>query len=97
MFRIQDDGIGIPEADQARVFEWFARGENAKQTKIPGTGIGLAGVKQIVEQHGGSISVESRPGHGSVFTVVLPTGRHAEPRDSRLGRDRLPPRAAGQG
>jgi PAS domain S-box-containing protein len=73
VLRVKDDGIGILPTDQARVFEWFARGENAKRSEIPGTGIGLAGAKQIVEQHGGSISLESEAGKGSTFTVRLPT------------------------
>jgi len=72
--RVQDQGIGIQAADRARVFEWFGRGETAKQNKIGGIGIGLAGVKQIVEQHGGSISVDSEEGIGSTFTMRLPTG-----------------------
>jgi PAS domain S-box-containing protein len=71
--RITDEGIGIGANDQARVFKWYSRGENALRTSIPGTGIGLAGSRDIVEQHGGSIAVESEEGRGSVFTVRLPT------------------------
>jgi signal transduction histidine kinase len=66
-----DRGIGIPEAEQAHVFERYHRGTNVVG-RFPGEGIGLAGVKQVVEQHGGTISVASRPGHGSTFTVRLP-------------------------
>jgi PAS domain S-box-containing protein len=73
VLRIEDNGIGILPADQARVFDWFTRGENAKQIKIPGTGIGLAGAKQIVELHGGSISLYSEAGHGATFILQLPT------------------------
>jgi len=79
--RIEDSGIGILATDQARVFDWFARGENAKQTKIPGTGIGLAGAKQIVEQHGGAISLSSEAGQGATFTMQLPTRPHGSDRD----------------
>jgi phosphoserine phosphatase RsbU/P len=67
---VRDEGVGIPEADLPRVFERFYRAGNVGQTV--GTGIGLAGARQIVEQHGGTISVESRPGEGSTFTVRLP-------------------------
>lgn len=69
--RIQDWGIGIPEADKARVFTAFHRAGNARQ--IPGTGLGLAIVKQSVELHGGSITFQSEQGQGTTFTVTLPT------------------------
>ena len=72
VLRITDEGIGIGASDLARVFQWYSRGENALRTTIPGTGIGLAGVRDIVEQHGGSIAVESEEGQGSTFTVRLP-------------------------
>ena len=68
---VQDEGIGIPEADLPYVFERFHRAANARG-RAPGSGIGLAGTRAIVEQHGGSIAVESREGEGSTFTVRLP-------------------------
>ena len=68
---IRDPGLGIPAADLPRIFERFHRGANVNR-KISGSGIGLAGSKQIVEQHGGSIEVDSREGGGSTFTVRLP-------------------------
>lgn len=68
---VRDQGIGIPAADLPHVFERFHRGSNVVG-KIEGTGIGLAGAKQIVEQHGGTVSVESQEGAGAAFTVVLP-------------------------
>jgi signal transduction histidine kinase len=68
---VRDQGIGIPEADQARLFQWFHRGANVLG-RIPGMGIGLAGTRSIVEQHGGTITVASREGAGSTFTVHLP-------------------------
>ena len=71
--RITDEGIGIPASDLTRIFQWYSRGENALRTTIRGIGIGLAGVRDIVEQHGGSISVDSEEGKGSTFTVRLPT------------------------
>lgn len=84
LLRVHDRGIGISLADQARVFEWFGRGENARQTKIRGIGIGLAGTKQIVEQHGGSISIESDLGQGATFTIRLPLVAPVATRDQRL-------------
>jgi signal transduction histidine kinase len=68
---VQDHGIGIPATDLPHVFERFFRGTNVAG-RIRGTGIGLAGAHQIVEQHGGTLSVESREGAGSTFTVRLP-------------------------
>jgi signal transduction histidine kinase len=69
---IEDEGIGIAPADLASVFEWFTRGENAQRTHIKGTGIGLAGARDIVMLHGGSIMLASEEGRGSSFTVKLP-------------------------
>jgi PAS domain S-box-containing protein len=71
VLRIQDKGIGILEADIPHIFEWYRRGANVSDL-IAGSGVGLAGVRQIVEQHGGRISVESVEGEGSTFTLVLP-------------------------
>ena len=68
---VRDQGVGVPAADLPRIFERFHRGANVTR-KISGSGIGLAGSKQIVEQHGGSIEAESREGGGSTFTVRLP-------------------------
>ncbi len=68
---VTDEGIGIPEADLARIFERFARGANVAG-RVAGSGVGLAIVRQIVEQHGGTISVTSTVGRGSTFTIRLP-------------------------
>jgi signal transduction histidine kinase len=68
---VSDDGVGIPAADLPRVFERFRRGGNVVG-RVPGNGIGLAGARQIVEQHGGTISVTSQEGHGTTVTVRLP-------------------------
>lgn len=70
---VRDRGIGIPGADQSRVFERFQRGTNV-EGRFQGTGIGLAGAKQIVEQHGGAITLKSQIGKGSTFTVRFPAG-----------------------
>ena len=68
---VADHGLGIPEADLAHVFEPFYRARNA--AKVEGTGIGLASAKQIIEQHGGSIQVESEEGRGTTVTVFIPS------------------------
>jgi signal transduction histidine kinase len=73
---VHDRGIGIPGADQSRVFERFQRGTNV-EGRFQGTGIGLAGARQIVEQHGGAITVKSQVGKGSTFTVRFPSGTEA--------------------
>jgi PAS domain S-box-containing protein len=67
---IRDHGIGIPAGDLPRIFERFYRARNV--TGRPGTGIGLAGARDIVLQHGGTIDVQSEEGQGSLFTVRLP-------------------------
>ncbi|MDP9364725.1 MAG: PAS domain S-box protein, partial [Chloroflexota bacterium] len=68
---VSDQGIGIPAADLPHVFERFRRGGNVTG-RIAGAGIGLAGVRRIVAQHGGTIGVESTEGRGSTFTIRLP-------------------------
>ena len=69
---IADTGIGIPEAELPHVFEEFFRATNARKIERDGTGLGLAIARQIVARHNGSISVESREGQGTTFTVLLP-------------------------
>ncbi len=71
---VQDSGPGIPLQEQAMVFEKFYRGAN-EQRRVPGTGMGLAIAKAIVEAAGGRIWVESTPGAGSVFRCSLPVAR----------------------
>ena len=68
---IQDQGIGMDKKEVRRVFEKFYRTKSAEQSGELGTGIGLSIVEQIVTQHGGTIQVESEPGKGSRFTLVL--------------------------
>jgi len=70
---IKDTGIGIPEADQSRIFERFFRTDRTRSKEHGGTGLGLAIVKHIMEAHGGHISCESTPGHGSCFSLFFPT------------------------
>jgi two-component system sensor histidine kinase KdpD len=67
---VRNSGPSIPEREQGRLFERFYRGAQARH--VPGTGMGLAIVRQIARAHGGSVGVTSGPGLGTVFTVVLP-------------------------
>ena len=71
---ISDNGIGIPEEDVAHVFERFWRVDKARTGNSGGTGLGLAISKQIVDAHGGAISLESKAGRGTTVTINLPTG-----------------------
>jgi PAS domain S-box-containing protein len=69
--RVRDRGIGIPAADLPHIFERYHRAANVVG-RFPGEGIGLAGARQVIEQHGGTIDVRSHEGQGSTFTVQLP-------------------------
>jgi signal transduction histidine kinase len=69
---VEDTGVGIPEKDLPRVFERVFRVDQARARDTGGTGLGLAIVKHVAESHGGSVSVESKVGEGSRFTVELP-------------------------
>jgi len=71
-FSVTDTGIGIPPEEQDQLFTRFYRTEQARQRAIQGTGLGLAVVRQIVEQHHGAIGVVSAAGEGATFTVTLP-------------------------
>jgi two-component system sensor histidine kinase/response regulator len=75
VFQVEDTGIGIDEKHIPQLFEKFQQLEASRQRQYSGTGLGLALTKQLVELHGGTISVNSRLGVGSVFTVRLPLQR----------------------
>jgi two-component system, OmpR family, sensor histidine kinase KdpD len=75
---VTDRGPGIPETEQANIFEKFYR-LAADRTRVPGTGLGLPIARQIVEAHGGHMSVESRAGGGSVFSISIPFTKERVP------------------
>jgi len=72
VLKVKDTGMGIPEAEISRIFSEFFRATNARRSKIPGTGVGLAGVKELVERFEGELEVVSEENRGSAFTVRLP-------------------------
>lgn len=72
-FRVKDNGIGLTETEQSQIFEPFVRLE---QVRVKGNGLGLSIVRQIVNRLGGSVSIESKPGTGSVFAFTLPASRN---------------------
>ena len=70
--RVRDRGIGIPLAEQRAIFDRFVRGSTSRSAGIKGTGIGLTLARRIVDAHHGEIRLESAPGEGSTFTILLP-------------------------
>lgn len=76
---VADTGIGIPRDDLPRIFERFYRVDKARSREVGGTGLGLSIVKHLTQSIGGQISVSSRPGVGSTFTVRLPTVGERDP------------------
>lgn len=69
---VADTGIGIPGEELPHIFERFSRGEKPRRMQVPGTGLGLALVREIVAMHGGRVTVESQVGKGTNLTVWLP-------------------------
>ena len=73
VLEVKDFGIGIPPDDLDKIFEKFYQGKNALKQTVKGTGLGLTLVKHTVEAHGGRVSVKSKVGEGSTFSLVFPT------------------------
>jgi two-component system sensor histidine kinase SenX3 len=80
---VSDNGIGIPAAETHRIFERFYRVDYARSRANGGTGLGLSIVKHIAATHGGEVSVWSRPGQGSTFTIRIPAHLAATPQRHR--------------
>jgi two-component system, OmpR family, phosphate regulon sensor histidine kinase PhoR len=74
MLQVADTGEGIPASELPRIFERFYRVDKARARRTGGTGLGLAIVRHVAESHGGTVTVESKVGKGSTFTVTLPVG-----------------------
>jgi signal transduction histidine kinase len=72
--RVRDRGYGVLPSERKRIFRKFVRGSSAKASGVKGTGIGLAMVEHIVNAHSGKVLVDSEPGQGSTFTILLPSG-----------------------
>jgi heavy metal sensor kinase len=70
--KVEDTGIGIPREDQARIFQRFYRSGQARSSGEGGAGLGLCIARSIAEAHGGRIDIDSHPGRGSTFAVLLP-------------------------
>ena len=71
-FSVRDSGIGIPEAQQPKIFQRFVQADDDIQSRYGGNGLGLSITQRLVELMGGHIGFESRPGHGSLFWFTLP-------------------------
>lgn len=72
LISVADQGAGLDAAEIPRLFEPFYRGQRASETQIPGSGLGLALVKRIVESHGGKVSASKEARGGALFTIVIP-------------------------
>ena len=72
---VEDTGIGISKSNQSTIFERFVQADDSRTRSHEGVGIGLALTRDLVQRHGGTVTVSSRPGKGSTFTVELPRGK----------------------
>ncbi|HEY6350077.1 MAG TPA: ATP-binding protein [Candidatus Angelobacter sp.] len=92
--RVEDTGVGIPEAELPRVFERFHRVEGTRGRSFEGSGIGLALVQELVKLHSGTISVQSAVGKGTTFRLSVPYGRKHLPQDYVSAADTEPAHGA---
>jgi two-component system NtrC family sensor kinase len=83
--KISDSGCGIPAGDLDKIFDPFFTTKGEKK----GTGLGLAVVWGIIDEHGGSISVQSKPEHGATFTILLPANGHQLPGDEPVSDEQV--------
>ncbi|MDE6337208.1 MAG: response regulator, partial [Muribaculaceae bacterium] len=82
--KVKDEGIGIPRAEQKKLFKEFYRAENAVNSQVLGAGIGLLSVKRYVDVHSGSVSFESEEGRGTTFEIKLPRRINAAPENDKV-------------
>jgi signal transduction histidine kinase len=82
---VADSGTGMPAERLEGIFDRFARLDRARSRDQGGVGLGLAIVQAIVQAHGGTVAVQSTPGAGSVFQLLLPLEPAADPVNVRLG------------
>lgn len=82
---VKDEGMGIAEEDLEHIFERYYRSEDAQVRNIEGTGLGLSISKEIVREHGGELTVQSKPGSGSTFTFTLPIFARVAPDAAQEG------------
>ena len=92
---VEDNGIGIPAESLDHIFERFRQADNSSTRRYEGTGIGLALVKELTELHGGTVSVRSKQGEGSTFSIVFRTGK-AHLREDQIAGASVPSEAVGE-
>lgn len=85
-----DDGIGIPQSEHRRIFQKFYRVDDRLSREIEGSGLGLSIVRHVATAHGGRVELDSKPGVGSAFTIVLPRSKGAALREAAS----VPPKSA---